>query len=134
MREWGGTGACDGFSLVEVMVAVIIIAVGMLGIAKMHAVVLASTSTARMRSLAAIEAASLASAMHTDRAYWATAGRPPAVIEISGTKITTTDATLSTAAKPCTSESGQTQPYCDSVHLAAFDLQSWAASLAVLLP
>lgn len=123
-----------GFSLVEVMVAVIIIAIGMLGIAKLHALTIASTSTARLRSLAAIEAASLASAMHSDRAYWATAGNPPATVTISGTTITASDAALSNKATPCTSEAGGARPFCDGPHLAAYDLQTWAATLAELLP
>ena len=46
-----------GFSLVEVMVALIVVSVGLLGLAKMEAVALASTTVAGNRSLAAIEAA-----------------------------------------------------------------------------
>jgi type IV pilus assembly protein PilV len=120
-----------GFSLVEVMVSVIIIAVGMLGIAKMHALALASTGTARMRSIAAIQAASLAAAMHTNRIYWAAAGVPPATITITGKAIS--DATLG-ATTDCTSASGRAKPYCTSVQLAAYDLQTWAANLTALLP
>src|SRR5579871_1202658 len=59
-----------GFSVLEVMVALIIISVGLLGIAKMQALAIASTTTSRTRSIAALEAASLASAMRADRAYW----------------------------------------------------------------
>ena len=59
-----------GFSLVEVMVALIVMSVGLLGIAKMQALALTSTTSARMRSLVALEAASLASTMRADRAYW----------------------------------------------------------------
>ena len=46
-----------GFSLVEVMVAVVVICTGLLGIAKLQALSLSNTSTARLRSLAAMEAA-----------------------------------------------------------------------------
>src|ERR1700756_1191655 len=80
-----------GFSLIEVMVALIIISVGLLGIAKMQALALASTGTARLRALASIEAASLASIMHSDRAYWA-AG--PASVTVTGTKIFDTNLAL----------------------------------------
>src|SRR5262249_61998101 len=71
-----------GFSLVEVMVAVVIICVGLLGIAKMQALALSSTTTSRLRALAAIQAAGLASAMHSNREYWAGAAgaTPPADI------------------------------------------------------
>ena len=64
-----------GFSLIEVMVALIIIAVGMLGIAKMQALALSTTESSGTRSLVAIEAASLAASMHADRDYWV--GGPP---------------------------------------------------------
>lgn len=59
-----------GFSLVEVMIALIVISVGLLGIAKLEALMLSSTGTSRLRSLVALQAASLASSMHADRNYW----------------------------------------------------------------
>jgi type IV pilus assembly protein PilV len=59
-----------GFSLVEVMVALIVMSIGLLGIAKMQAAALSNTAIARTRSLAAIEAASLAASMHANRGYW----------------------------------------------------------------
>ena len=62
-----------GFSLIEVMVAVIVICIGVLGIAKMQALALSNTNTSRLRSLAAIEAASLAASMHSNRNFWGAA-------------------------------------------------------------
>jgi len=64
-----------GFSLLEVLVALVIIGVGMLGIAKIQALAYASTGTASERSLAAIEAASLAASMRANRGYWTLAPR-----------------------------------------------------------
>ena len=71
-----------GFSLVEVMVALVICAVGLLGLAKMESLALSSTSVANSRSLAAIEASSLAAAMHANPGYWA-AGKAPATTVVS---------------------------------------------------
>ncbi len=45
-----------GFTLLEVMVAVVITAIGLLGIAKIQALAYASTGTASLRSLVAIQA------------------------------------------------------------------------------
>ena len=59
-----------GFSLIEVLVALVVVSIGLLGIAKMQAIAYSSTGVASKRSLAAIEAASLASSMHANRAYW----------------------------------------------------------------
>jgi type IV pilus assembly protein PilV len=117
-----------GFSLVEVMVALIIVSVGLLGIAKMQALALESTGTARLRSLAAVEAASLASMMHADRAYWAVGA---STVTVTGTKIS--DATLATV-KSCTGSGGVRPSACTPVQMAAEDLQQWASVLQALFP
>jgi type IV pilus assembly protein PilV len=117
-----------GFSLVEVMVALIVIAFGMLGIAKIEALALSSTSVASTRSLAAIEAASLATSMHADRAYWA-AGLAPATIAITA-GATISDKTLAKA-PGCGMGVGNA---CAAAQMAAFDLQNWATDLQAVLP
>ena len=70
MRHMNYRARSAGFSLVEVMVAVVVICVGLLGIAKMQAMSLSTTTTSRQRALAALQAASMASAMHSNRQYW----------------------------------------------------------------
>jgi type IV pilus assembly protein PilV len=117
-----------GFSLIEVMVALIIISVGLLGIAKMQALALSSTGSARLRSLASIEAASLASAMHSDRAYWASGA---STVTVTGTTIS--DATLA-AVRGCTGSSGTRPTPCTPVQMAAEDLQMWAKAMQTVLP
>ncbi|MGH8232047.1 MAG: type IV pilus modification protein PilV [Steroidobacteraceae bacterium] len=124
MRRAGSAG----FSLVEVMIALIIISIGLLGIAKLQAVALSSTGTAGKRGLAAIEAASIASAMHADRAYWSVGG------------IATTT-TLSAAGVSASTDAGLQSPVdcstvrpCTTVKMAAYDLSIIAASLQSILP
>lgn len=118
-----------GFSLVEVLVALIIIAVGMLGIAKIQALAYASTGTASLRSLAAIEASSLASSMKANRTYWSvTAGAAVQTIQITGAAITSsTDPVLGVI-------SNCFNAVCNAQTMAAYDLQQWATSLQALLP
>ena len=124
-----------GFSLVEVMVAVIVISVGLLGIAKMQALALSSTGTARMRSIAALEAASLASAMHADRAYWSAITKIQTVnITASTSNIAPTDATLAVPAGLCTFSPTATTPCATSAALAAVDLTYWTQDLKATLP
>ena len=65
-----------GFSIIEVMIALFVISIGLLGIAKLEASSISSTNVANRRSLAAIEAASLAASMHVNRGYWTTAVPP----------------------------------------------------------
>ncbi len=111
-----------GFSLIEVMVAVIVLCVGLLGIAKMQALALSSTSTAGQRSLAAIQAASLAASMHENRAFWTTTAAGLGAITITGNVVNNPPV----APPNCTF--GVNAP-CTPTQLAAYDLQQWALAL-----
>lgn len=127
----------DGFSLVEVMVAVVIICVGLLGIAKMQALSLSSTSTSRQRALAAMQAASIASAMHSNRQYWAKdfqlTGVNPSVTLSNASTVTSTDAATATQAQNWLTGNNMTfcigvvgtNAACNDKQLAAFDLARW---------
>ena len=75
-----------GFSLIEVMVAIVVICIGLLGIAKMQAMALSTTNMSRQRSVAAMEAASFASAMHSNRQYWSNL-TVPVTVTISGNNV-----------------------------------------------
>jgi type IV pilus assembly protein PilV len=151
-----------GFTLTEVLVALIIIAIGALGIAKMQALALSSTGASRSRALAAIEASSLAAAMHANRAYWQNSSSSPgnigvttSVVSSGQTSTLTSDQATMEAAITNVSASSQwcskttTMPatlscYCAkvnantcsaaSVNMAANDLYDWSSGLASLLP
>ena len=124
-----------GFSLIEVMVAVIVICIGVLGIAKMQALALSNTNTSRLRSLAAIEAASLAASMHSNRNFWGAATAnytvTPTAITSAGDAGTAAIATGQLAAPVL----------CDGRPLSAaepgggaYDLAKWVQSLGAVLP
>jgi type IV pilus assembly protein PilV len=120
-----------GFTLLEVMVSVVVTAIGLLGIAKLQALAYASTGSASVRSLVALQAAGLASSMHADRGYWA-GGFAPVPVVITGTLIN--DATLNAAAASagyCVTGAGA--PPCTTDVMAAFDLHTYAASLNAML-
>ena len=152
MRYLGIKTCARGFSLVEVMVAVIVICVGLLGIAKMQAMALSTTTTSRLRALAAIEAAGLASAMHSNRQYWAGATPPlTTTFNAAGSgQFASTDAALQGAAnaalpgglnpdlvQSCVGAANAVA-MCGGpagvINLAGFDLARWAVSLNALLP
>ena len=123
-----------GFTLIEVLVALIITAIGLLGIAKIEALAFANTGSASTRSLVAIQAAGLASAMHANRAYWGL-GLAPSPFTITGTVIS--DATLAataTLATDCNFGTAGLAPPCTPAQLAAYDLHIWANALNGLLP
>jgi type IV pilus assembly protein PilV len=131
-RQIGGFGAqARGFTLLEVMIALVITSIGLLGIAKIHALAYSSTATAGARSIVAMQAAGLASSMHANRTYWS-AGLAPVPVIITGTAIS--DATLNGAAATpnfCMSAVG---PACTPDLMAAFDLHTYAAELNAELP
>jgi type IV pilus assembly protein PilV len=128
MRSRQSVSNARGFSLIEVLVALIVVSVGLLGIAKMQAIAYSSTGVASNRSLASIQAASLASSMHADRAYWASAGAATTTT-VNGLAVASTDGALS-AGTDCTSLGALP---CSPSQIAAYDMKSWAVALKALL-
>ena len=130
-------GAMRGFSLVEVMVAVVVICVGLLGIAKMQAFAVSSTTTAQLRAMAAFQAASLASEMHSNRVYWASAAAvasSPITITIPGTTapvngVSVTPGGFAKADDACIALTASPNPQCPAATLAGFDVQRWGEAL-----
>jgi type IV pilus assembly protein PilV len=129
-----------GFSLVEVMIALIVVSLGLLGVAKLEAVSYSSTNVASKRSLAAFQAASLAAAMHVNRGYWAQTDPAGANITLQGTAYTVVSGAANLAVSlggvaggpggTCTS---LITP-CAVTDLAAYDLLNWATNLNTALP
>jgi type IV pilus assembly protein PilV len=138
-----------GFSLIEVLIALLVISIGLLGIAKMQALALSNTNGGRLRALAAIEAASLASTMQAERNYWGQLTASPTIINITGAPGTpptvtisdTTDSALSGSVS-CAASSSTTigvctgsvscssiATPCTAQKMAAYDLQQWAGRL-----
>lgn len=108
-----------GFSLVEVMVSLVIIAVGLLGVAGIMALSMNNDDSSRMQSLAALQAASMATAMQANSAYWVTPG-PGSILTQSAPTVSSTacDGTVA----------------CTASQLATVDLANWGYSIAQSLP
>jgi type IV pilus assembly protein PilV len=135
MRQIRHIGRHSGFSLVEVMVALLIISIGLLGIAKMQALAISTTGSARLRSLGALEAASLASMMRADRTYWASSATTatPLSIVVNGQNITSSSAGAILVTPPdCSMATGAlcTTPS----QMANYDLGNWAISVNKVIP
>jgi type IV pilus assembly protein PilV len=123
-----------GFTLIEVLVALIVTCIGLLGIAKIQALVYANTGSASTRSLVAIQASGLAATMHANRVYWS-AGAAPSPVTITNVTISESTNTLNTTATGVTDcNSGGALAPCTPAVLAAFDLHTWARGLSGLLP
>lgn len=137
MRYIGAAGEERGFSLVEVMVALIIICVGLLGIAKLEALMLSSSGTSRLRALVALQAASLADTMHADRDYWdgsSTAYWDPSKGNLSLTASESSGSTTWTGTNaPAAGNPTCLGSACNSEQLAAYDLSTWATDMQQVL-
>ncbi len=122
-----------GFTLIEVMVALVITSIGLLGLAKMQALALSSTGVTSSRSIAAIQASSIASAMHANPGYWS-AGLAPASTSISvvGGVVTIVSSDPGLTSTATCLVAGTTS--CAPGAMAAYDLNQWAAALQAVLP
>ena len=125
MRPHRGHIRAKGFGLIEALIAVAVVAIGLLGFAKMQALAVGSTHSSGTRALIAMQASSLAGAMRANQAYWA-AGVAPASFTVSGS--TLTDTTLNGLSNDCTAA------VCTPAQMAAFDVKNWGTSLAAMFP
>lgn len=122
-----------GVSLLEVLIALFVVTVGLLGVAKMQALALASTRGSSTRSLVAIEVSGLAAAMHANRLYWqaVTGIASPFTVNVAnGAVSSASDSNLTSSSTncdgtPCTSATGAT--------MASYDLAHWATNLNSLV-
>lgn len=117
----------NGFSLIEVLVALVVISIGLLGIAGMQALGVMQSNQSRLRSLAAFQAASMVSLMRANPAYWQAAANfstdPGSPTEL------TVDAQGNLSgitAGACDSNT------CDAAQMAGWQVQQWGQSLNIL--
>ena len=124
-------GSVRGFTLIEVMIAIVLIAIGLLGLAKTGALAVSNTQLASSRSMIALQASSLASAMQSNKAYWAS-GVAPTAFSTQGAVVTDSQTNVLSLVGPnCATAPA---PACSPAQLAAYDVQSWASNLTLLLP
>lgn len=112
-----------GFTLFEILVAVIIIAVGLLGIASLQAAAVSATTASGMRGEAAISVSNLSSYMRSNKAYWDAT--------VSGTSTSTItvsiiDSDVSISGDITNSSTDCSVDICSPEQLAVFDITNWA--------
>lgn len=109
----------SGFSMLEVLVSMIVIMIGVLGIAGMQLMAINNTAVARYQSLAALLTSSMAAEIHGNVAYWGTA---PSITFV-GTTITNGPTGGSCQGAVCT-----------ATQMAGYTLQNWVTSAVSALP
>jgi len=115
--RWGAVGAGRGFTLVEVLVALVVLAVGMLGLAVLLVEGLQGSRTAIEHTQAVNLAADIAERMRSNRAA------ASAYDTVEGTPEPRLDAACEDAAGPC-----------DPRAMASHDLRLWLDDVAASLP
>jgi type IV pilus assembly protein PilV len=119
-----------GFSLLEVLVSLVILSIGLIGLAAMQASALSSTHGSQMESMVAIQARSLADAMSANPDYWA--NNSP-TFSITSTASAPTTPVIGTGA-PTQTVSCFNNPCTSSTQVAGYDLQQWANQLLTQVP
>ncbi len=110
----------NGFSLIEALIALLIIAIGLLGIASLQAASVYRTHTGEINSLAAVEAQSIAAAMIANPGAFPANG--------AAADYNTTDAAAVLYPTNCATA------VCSPPDMAHYDLNRWGAELAADLP
>jgi type IV pilus assembly protein PilV len=128
----------QGFTLIEVLIALVVLSIGLLGIVKLESAAIASTTVAAKRSLAALEGDSLAAMMHVNHGYWNSPDVSGGVIAVTGTTVSVTtlapNLATSVAGTTLCYVAGVPPPPCSVTDMAAYDLKQWALAVNPLLP
>lgn len=126
------SGRMRGFTLFEVLIALVIISIGVLGVAAVQAVSLANTHGSSTESIIAVETRGLAEAMLANPGYWDSSSVPSTV---TITAPTTTGGTPSIASSGSyNSGANCVATVCSNADLASYDLKNWAAQFFSVVP
>jgi len=130
MRTSSNRSRQRGFNLIEVMAAVLVVAFGLLGLAKVQAMAVSDAATSGSRSIAAMQVQSLAAMMHANPGFWQTSSATASPCSVAGSSLSSCSTLSAYAGTNCL----QPTATCSSSQMAAYDVQSWALSLSNLLP
>lgn len=117
--------------MLEVLITLIIILLGVLGMAGMQMLAINNTQIARTHSLAAILASSLVAEMQVNEPYWSISTTSTTVTGTNGglwSDTTLGDSGLNGLTVDCKTAA------CARNEMAAFDLKAWGKDVATLLP
>jgi len=129
--------AQSGFTMIEVLVALVVTAVGLLGLLKMQALAISSTKESGSRALIAAQTESLTALMHANPLYWAapvSPGPSPSTFSASGTTVVDASGVLGAATGSCVIAAPGSAAPCSPAALAAYDVQSWASAMNTQFP
>lgn len=123
----------DGFTMVELLVTILIVTVGILGLAKMQATAVSNTAVSRTRALMTYQAESLAGMIRANRKFWATSGNVATwpSFNVSTAGVATNNGMTTVASGTCTGVSAS----CDEKQMAYDDMaNTWAPQFVTQFP
>jgi len=134
--------AARGFTLIEVLITLLVVAVGILGMAKLQAAAVAESKVSNVRSLMAYQGESLAGMMRSNRSYWAAvATTAPSFTWTAGGTYPPSTSSVGTMTAPTTSSStcvvstAPTGPTCTTAQIAYDDVvNNWLLSFKTQFP
>ncbi len=112
----------SGFTMIELLIALIVLAIGLLGMATLMMASLQTSQGASQRSAATVAAYDLVERMRSNRAAAVSANSP----------YTTAPATVDLPASDCFEHDATTG--CDADEMAEFDLATWWEELQTAIP
>lgn len=120
--------ASNGFSLLEVLISIVIISLGILGITGLLIKGMSNAKSANQRTIAAMEASSLAASMYANRAFWSTPALPVSFSTQWGASKPTISASSNiTFIDPASCDDVSSK--CSSLQIAGADAQNWVNSV-----
>lgn len=123
-----------GFTIIELLVTLVIVSIGMLGVAKLQAAAVAETGVARTRSLMTFQAEALAAMMRSNKAFWQSSTAYTQTIGFPAGSATFTGGTG--LAQPSTADHTCNSPAtaCTPANLAYDDLTTWKTAFSTAFP
>ena len=124
----------SGVSLLEVLIALLVIAVGVLGLTKMQALSIANAHVSGSRGLVALQGSSLSALLRGNKGYWQ--GGPGAKLCTNATcTFSGTSTSLFGAVPALTSCQGVTSgTACTPTQMAALDVNTWMNNMNTQVP
>lgn len=118
-----------GFSLIEVLVSLIVISLGILGASGLLLKAMSNSKTSESRTVAAMQASSLANSMYANRLFWADTSKSISFQTDGETIVSQTNITADSTTNCNTSSA-----VCNAKQMAEYDVGQWKLSLNRALP
>ncbi len=136
MRPLRSHSVARGFTLIELLITLLIVSVGMLGLAKLEAAAVAESGVSRIRSLMTYQAESLASMMRANRGYWGSiTGTAPNFSVTAGNATPVDNAgTMTIATLPSCTSTATIKNACTAAAIAWVDASAWTAQYVSAFP